>query len=513
MVKNMENFPWWNDKQKNLMEQAKAFADKSLPKGEEVFWTKQFPDELLNEVAKKGWFGAPVPTEYGGMNAGVTGVSIVTEELSRVCSALSGAYAVSMIGGVEQLLTFGNEEQKREWLPRIAKGDVVGAVCITEPFVGSDAAGIETTATREGNAYVLNGKKRFITNAGLADIYVVYAKTSEKPEEKSKYQHLTAFLVEKGTPGFSVEKINELSGWSGLPNGFLDFNEVKVPAENCIGKEGAGWKVMTAGLNFERIVFSAAMLGPMREAIRHTVGYTERRLQFDKPTIDLPANQNKIAEMLSGLYTSRLLVYHAAYLLDQHRDAMVEAATAKMFTSDTYEKFMSDAVQVMGGDGWTRFYPVESYLRDAKVNQIGAGTNEIMKLVIFRGGLKAMREDLKMPHRRLHEKLQVPTSTVETPKKHEPTEENILRILSDDYIVNPGLYMSRDDLEERLTDKNAEKLDKTLKALETKNLVKLYHDAKGTITLVKATYHGLRKAKPLQQYKWYPDWLNKEHLF
>lgn len=512
-VKSMEQFSWWNDKQKELMQDAKAFADKALPRGEEVFWTKEFPSDLLKAVAKKGWFGAVIPTDYKGLNVGVTGASIVTEELSRVCSALSEAYAVSMFGGVEQLLTFGTEEQKHKWLPRIAKGDVVGAVCITEPSVGSDAAGIETTASREGGSYVLNGKKRFITNAGLADIYVVYAKTSEKPEDKSKYQHLTAFLVEKGTPGFSVEKINELSGWFGLPNGFLDFNEVKVPASNCIGQEGAGWKVMMAGLNFERVVFSAGMLGPMRESIRHAVGYAQRRIQFDKPTIDIPANQSKIAEMLSGLYTSRLLVYHAAYLLDQHKDAMVEAATAKMFSSDTFEKLISDAVQVMGGDGWTRFYPVESYLRDAKVNQIGAGTNQIMKLVILRGGLKAMSRDLKMPHRHVHVKLKVPMSTVEPFATQELTEEDILRILSDDYMVNPGLYMTREELKERLIEQNDEKLDNILRTLETKNLAKLHRDPKGTITLIKATYEGLRKAKPTQLYQWYPDWLNKELLF
>ncbi|MGB8781029.1 MAG: acyl-CoA dehydrogenase family protein, partial [Candidatus Bathyarchaeia archaeon] len=290
----MEPFSWWNDKQRTLMEEAKAFADQSLPRGEEVFWTKEFPHELLKEVARKGWFGVVIPPVYGGMGTGVTGASIVTEELSRVCSALSEAYAVSMFGGVEQLLTFGTDEQRKKWLPRIARGDVIGAVCITEPFVGSDAAGIETTAKREGDGYILNGKKRFITNAGLADVYVVYAKTSEKPEDKAKYQHLTAFLVEKKTPGFSVEKINELSGWFGLPNGFLDFNNVKVPAGNCLGPEGAGWKVMMAGLNFERVVFSAGMLGPKRESIRHSVAYTQRRMQFDKPTIDIPSNQSKV---------------------------------------------------------------------------------------------------------------------------------------------------------------------------------------------------------------------------
>ncbi len=495
------------------MEDARAFADRSLPEGEEVFWTKKFPSDLLKEVAKKGWFGTVVPTEYGGIDAGVTGTGIVTEELSRVCSALSEAYAVSMFGGVEQILTFGTPEQKRKWLPRIAKGEIVGAVCITEPFVGSDAAGIETTAKPEGNNYILNGKKRFITNAGLADIYVVYAKTSEKPEDKAKYQHLTAFLVEKKTPGFSVEKINELSGWIGLPNGSLDFDNVKIPAQDCIGPEGAGWKVMMAGLNFERVVYSAGMLGPMRESIRHAVAYAQRRMQFDKPTIDMPSNQAKIAEMLSQLYTSRLLVYYAAHLLDQHKDAMVEAATAKMFTSDTYERLISDAVQVMGGDGWTRFYPVESYLRDAKVNQIGAGTNQIMKLVIFRGGLKAMAKDLKMPKRRIHEKLKVPISTAEPLTKLEPTEDNVLKALAEDYMVNPGLYMTREDLKERLEETSDEKLDEILKGLEAKSWTKLHRDSRKTIALVKATYDGLRKAAPLVKYKWYPDWLSKDFIF
>lgn len=509
----MEPFSWWSDKQRIVMEEAKAFADQSLPRGEEIFWTKEFPHELLKEVARKGWFGVVIPTEYGGTGIGVTGVSIVTEELSRVCSALSEAYAVSMFGGVEQLLTFGTEEQKRKWLPRIAKGEVIGAVCITEPFVGSDAAGIETTAKRDGDSYVLNGKKRFITNAGLADVYVVYAKTSEKPEDKAKYQHLTAFLVEKKTPGFSVEKINELSGWFGLPNGFLDFNNVRVPAGNCLGPEGAGWKVMMAGLNFERVVFSAGMLGPMRESIRHAVAYTQRRMQFDKPTIDIPSNQSKVAEMLSGLYTSRLLVYHAAHLLDQHKEAMVEAATAKMFTSDTFEKLISNAVQVMGGDGWTRFYPVESYLRDAKVNQIGAGTNEIMRLVIFRGGLKAMGKDLRMPHRRIHGKLGVPVSTVEPLPRMEPSEDSVIRVLAEDYMVNPGLYMSREDLKDRLTETSDEKFDEILKNLETKGLAKLYRDQRKTIALAKATYDGLRAAGPLEKYKWFPDWLSKELIF
>jgi alkylation response protein AidB-like acyl-CoA dehydrogenase len=509
----MESFSWWNKEQKNLAEEAKAFADQNLPTGDVVLWTKEFPSELLKEVARKGWFGACIPSDYDGLNVGVTGASIVTEELSRVCSALSGAYAVSMFGGVEQLLMFGSAEQKRKWLPKISKGELVGAVCITEPFAGSDAAGIETTARPDGDSYVLNGKKRFITNAGLADIYVVYAKTSKKSEDKRKHQHLTAFLVEKGTRGFSVEKVNELAGWSGLPNGVLDFCEAKVPVKNRVGPEGSGWNVMVAALNFERVVFSAAMLGPMRESIRYAVAYAQRRLQFGRPTIDISANQSKIADMLSGLYISRLLVYHAAHLLDEHKDTMVEVATAKTFTSDTFEKLASDALQVMGGDGWTRFYPVEAYLRDAKVSQIGGGTNQIMKLVVFRGGLKSMSEDLKMLRRRVNNKLKVPTSTTEPAPKVETTEDNILKVLAEDYLVNPGLYMTREDLKQRLEDAADERLDAILKNIESKGLAKLYSEASGTIALIKATYNGLRKAAPLEKYKSYPDWLKREFIF
>ncbi len=270
---------------------------------------------------------------------------------------------------------------------------------------------------------------------------------------------------------------------------------------------------MMAGLNLERVVYSAGMLDPMRESIRHAITYAQRRMQFDKPTIDMPSNQAKIAEMLARLYTSRLLVYCAAHLLDQHENAMVEAATAKMSASDTYEKLISDAIQVMGGDGWTRFYPLETYLRDAKVNQIGAGTNQIMKLVVFRGGQKAMTNDLRMPKRRIHQRLKVPMTTAEPVPKLEPTEDNLLKTLADDYTVNPGLYMTREDLKESLYEVTEERLDEILKIIESKGWAKLYRDSRKTITLAKATYGGLRKANELYSYKWYPDWLKKEYIF
>ena len=508
----METYPWWNEKQKRLAEEAKKFADENIPRGEEIAWTREFPSDLVKKVGERGWFGAIIPDAYGGIDMGVTGCCTVAEELSRICDALADAYAVTMFGGVEQLIKFGNDQQKRKWLPRVAKGEMLTAICITEPLVGSDAAGIETTATREGEEYVINGKKRFISNAGVAGIYLVYAKTSDRPEDKARYKHLSAFIVEKGTPGFTVERINELSGWIGYPNGYLDFEDVKVPVENRIAAEGDGWKVLVDGLNFERTLFSARMLGPMREVLRYAVGHAQRRIQFGKPTIEAQVNQFKIANMISRLRTARLLVYHAAHLLDTRTEVVLEASNAKLFTSEAYRELMTDAVQVMGGDGWTRFYPIESFTRDAKVYEMGAGTSEVMRMVIYRWGTRAMAEELKMPRRRMHPKFGVPTSSTEPLPTAEVSEKAVLEILAEDYRVNPGLYMSRGDMKEWLAVSD-EQLDKLLTSLEVRGLVKLHRDERGAIALAKATYKGLREAKPIEYYRWFPEWIKKDLLF
>jgi alkylation response protein AidB-like acyl-CoA dehydrogenase len=508
----MEFYPWWDEKQRKLAEEARKFADENLPRGEEIAWTKEFPVDLLKAVADRGWFGAPIPEAYGGMEAGVTGCCIVAEELSRICSALVGAYSVTMFGGVEQLMKFGTEEQRRRWLPQIVKGKL-GAICITEPAIGSDAAGIETTAELDGDEYILNGKKRFITNAGVADIYCVYAKTSDNPEDRAKYRHLSAFIVEKGTPGFVVERINELGGWIGLPNGYLSFDDARVSVKNRLGAEGDGWKVLVDGLNFERNLFAAGMLGPMREAIRYAVGHAQRRLQFGRPTIDFEVNQFKIADMFARLRTARLLTYYAAYLMDLKAEAVMEATMAKLYASEAYERLVIDAQQVMGGDGWTRFYPLETFVRDAKVNQLGAGTSEVMRMVLYRQGLRAMREELKMPPREIHPKLGVPVSTTKPKVITEVSEKTLLELLAEDYRVNPGLYMSRDDIKERLTDVTDEQLDKLLTSLEAKGLVKLYKDRRGNTAMAKATYKGLKEAKPPEYYQWFPEWIKKQKLF
>ncbi|UCE95529.1 MAG: acyl-CoA dehydrogenase family protein [Candidatus Bathyarchaeota archaeon] len=505
----IESFPWWNEKQKKLAEDARIFSDQNLSKGDEVAWTKDFPSTLLKEVAERGWFGASIPLEFGGTDLGVTGCCIIAEELSRICAALTAAYSVTMFGGVEQLIKFGNEEQKGKWLPKVATG-MLGGICITEPGVGSDAADIETTAELEGDYYIFNGKKRFITNAGIADIYCVYARTSDHREDKAKYQHLSAFIVEKDTPGFSLERINELGGWVGLPNGYLDFEDARVPASSRLGAEGDGWKVLVDGLNFERNLFAAGMLGPMREAIRYAVGHSQRRIQFRKPTIDSEINQFKIADLFARVQTARLLVYHSAHLMDMKADAVMAATNAKLYASEAYEKQLIDAMQVMGGDGWTRFYPVEAFMRDAKVNKLGAGTSEVMRMVLFRQGLRTMAEELKLPHRHVHPTLGIPISTTSLTPYTEISEKSVLKMLAEDYKVNPGLHMTRNDIKELLVGITDEKLDNILTTLEAQGLLKLHRNRKGKITLAKASYKGLRKAKPLDYYKWFPEWAKRQ---
>jgi len=267
------------------------------------------------------------------------------------------------------------------------------------------------------------------------------------------------------------------------------------------------------GLNFERNLFAAGMLGPMREAIKYAVGHAQRRLQFGEPTIEFQVNQFKIADMLARLRTARLLTYYSAYLMDLKVDAVMEATLAKLYASEEYERLVIDAQQVMGGDGWTRFYPVENFMRDAKVNQLGAGTSEVMRMVLYRQGIRSMADDLKMPHRVIHQKLGVPISTTKPTVFKEANENTVLDMLAEDYRVNPGLYMSRVDMKERLTGVTDEQLNQVLTALEAKGLIKLYRDRRGNITLAKATYKGLKQAKPPEYYQWYPEWVDKDLLF
>lgn len=506
----MESYPWWTEDHKKLAQEVETFVREVMPRDEETRWKREFPWDIFERITEEGFTGAGIPKEYGGLGLGATGACIAAEALNRMPGP-GRVFVGNMLGGLRQLIEFGTEEQKKRFLPRIAKGEI-GAVVITEPFAGTDAAAIETRARREGDTYVLNGKKRYVVSAGLAHRYVVYARTSDDPEDIRRHRHLTAFIVEKGTQGFTVERVNEVIGFENIQNGCLDFDEAVVPVANVIGEEGEGWRVMTAGLNFERTLISAQDLGWMRELLGNVVPYAQRRVQFGRPTIDLVNNQFKIADLIIKLKMARLITYYTAHLWDLGSDITLESNVAKVFNCEEAMAASLDAIQVMGGDGVTPFYPLAAIMKVAKVENIAGGTMEACRLVIYRTAMRQMAEELKMPRRTIHDELGVPVPLSNLPeRKKEVDEQGLLKLLAEDYRVNPGLHMSSEDIKE-VFDVDDAKLDEVLLALEDKGLVKLYRGKKG-IALAKATYEGLSKAYPLEYYKWFPVWINQEDIF
>jgi alkylation response protein AidB-like acyl-CoA dehydrogenase len=507
----VEHFPWWTDKQKKLAVDVKEFVDGLMPRAEEASWKKEFPWDIVDRIAEKGYFGAGVAKEYGGMGLGVTGACIVNEEISRMPALGPGIFSSAMLGGVHQVTEFGTEEQKARFLARVAQGEL-GAIALTEPFVGTDAAGIETTARRDGDSYIINGKKRFVTGAGVASRYMLYARTSDDPEDIRRNRHLTGFIVEKGMPGFTVEKINELIGLDNIQNGYLNLEEVPVPLANRIGDEGQGWQIMVSGFNYERVICASLAVGGFRELLKSVVTYGQRRVQFGQPTIRLLTNQFKVADMLAELKLARLSTYYAAYLMDLGQPAVVDASICKLYGTDMLMHSSVEAAQVMGGDGITRFYPLDRILREAKTGQVAGGTSEAMKLLIYRMGLREMADELKMPRRVIHEELGVPMPAAAAPAKQTQIDDDrLLKVIAEDYRVNPGLYMSREDLKEYF-DVEDKALDQVLVSLEENKLVKLYR-RRGVITLAKATYEGLKKANPQEYYRWFPPRVRKEDIF
>jgi alkylation response protein AidB-like acyl-CoA dehydrogenase len=506
----MDIYPWWTEEQKAFAEEVEAFAENLMPIDAETRWKRKFPWEIFQKIGKAGYTGAGVPKEYGGLGLGATGACIAVEAFNRMPGP-GRVFLGNMLGGLRQIIDFGTEEQKKRFLPGIARGEI-GAIVITEPFAGTDAAAQQMAARREGDTYILNGKKRYIVSAGVAQRYMVYARSSHNPEDKSKYRHLSAFVVEKGMPGFTVEKINEIIGFENIQNGVLNFHNVSVPINNVLGEEGDGWRVMTAGLNFERTLICAQVLGWMRELLRNVVPYSQRRVQFGKPTISFVNNQFKVADMITRLKVSKLLTYYTAYLWDIGHDITLESNIAKVINCEGVMDSSLDAIQVMGGDGLTPFYPLSAIMNVAKVENIAGGTMEACRMVIQRTAMKQMAEELKMPRRVLQDELGIPIPASDKPEREKDIdEESLLCVLAEDYRINPGLHMSREDIKVSFS-VNDERLDDVLLALENKGLVQLYRDKKG-IALAKATYEGLEKAFSLDHYQWFPSWVEKENIF
>lgn len=356
------------------------FAEKEIaPLASEIDRTDEFPRSLYKKAAEIGLIGITAPVEYGGGGVDVLGSTIVIEELAKASFSLTGC-CLGNISAVERLSVFGTEEQKRKYIPPIIKGEKICSFAITEPEAGSDTANIKTTAVRDGNSYVLNGTKTFITLAHVADLVTVVAVT-----DKTKVPPgVSLFLVEKGTKGFSTGKKEELLGMRGTAGGELIFEDCRIPKENLLGIEGKGYRMLMEALFRGRVRTAAHCIGLAQVAMEDAVKYVKQRVQFGKRIGEFQAIQFLIADMSTQIDAARLLVRKAAFLTDQGIRCSRESAEAKLFASDVAMKCAIDALQIHGGYGYTKDYPVERYFRDAKLHQIDEGTNQIQRIIIAR---------------------------------------------------------------------------------------------------------------------------------
>lgn len=369
----------FTEEQEMMRKMVRDFAQEQIaPKIEEMEETDQFPAEIVKQMGELGLLGIPIPEEYGGSGMDFTSYIIAINELSKVSATVGVILSVHTSVGTNPIFYFGNEQQKQKYVPKLASGEFLGAFAITEPGAGSDAASIRTTAVKNGDHYILNGSKIFITNAGAADTYIVSAKTDSTAGVKG----ISAFIVDKDTPGFSVGKKEKKMGLHGSNTCEVIFEDAKVPVENLLGEEGDGFKILMANLDVGRIGIAAQSLGIAEAALESALNYAKERKQFGKPIAAQQGLAFKLADMATKVEASRLLVYRAAALRQQGLPCGKEASMAKLFASSTAMKVATEAVQVFGGYGYTKEYPVERFFRDAKICEIYEGTSEIQRIVI-----------------------------------------------------------------------------------------------------------------------------------
>jgi alkylation response protein AidB-like acyl-CoA dehydrogenase len=366
------------EEQLEIRDLCREIAKKSiLPVVEHYDRSDEFPWEIMETFAKADLFRIFIPEEYDGLGLGVTELCVATEELSRVCSGITLGFAGTALGA-EPILVMGNDEQKSEYLPRVANG-TLAAFALTEADSGSDAAGVRTKAAKDGDHYILNGTKQWITNGGEAEIYTVIASTNPNRGARG----LSAFIVEKGTPGFEFGKKEDKLGIRASATRELIFNDCKVPAKNLLGKEGTGFITVMRTFDHTRPGVAAQAVGIAQGAFDWALKYSKERRQFGQPISAFQGIQFKLADMSTKIEAARALTYSVARMVDfGTKDTTRYSAQAKVFASDVAMDVTVEAIQILGGYGYMREYPVEKYFRDAKITQIYEGTNEIQRMII-----------------------------------------------------------------------------------------------------------------------------------
>lgn len=370
-----------SDEHEMIQKMVRDFARNEVePTAAERDETETYDPAIFRQMAELGLTGIPWPEEVGGIGSDYLAYVIAVEELSRVCASTGVTLSAHTSLASWPIYTFGTDEQKETYLKALAEGQKIGAYALTENGSGSDAGGMKTTAVKAGSEYVLNGAKIFITNGGIADYYIVFAVT----DQEAASRNTTAFIVEKETPGFSIGKKESKLGIRSSPTTEIIFEDCRIHERNRLGKEGEGFKIAMMTLDGGRNGIAAQAVGIAQGALDAAVNYAKERKQFGKPIIQQQGIAFKLADMATAIEASRLLTYQAAWLETKGLPYGKESAMSKLFAGDTAMKVTTEAVQIFGGYGYTKDYPVERYMRDAKITQIYEGTQEIQRLVISR---------------------------------------------------------------------------------------------------------------------------------
>lgn len=363
----------------------REFAQNEIaPRARQYDETERFPDEQIKGLAELGLLGMIIPEEYGGAGFDTVSYALALEEIARADSSVAVIVSVTNSVCCYPILAYGTEEQKQKYLVPLAKGEQLGAFCLTEPQAGSDATNQKTRATEDGDFYILNGTKSWVTNGGLAGVYLVMAVTGEKDGNKE----ITAFLVEGETEGLKVSSIEHKMGQRASQTAEMSLTDARVPKENVLGGIGNGMKVALGSLDNGRIGIAALSVGIAQAALEESINYSKDRVAFGKPISEFQAIQHKLADMATEINCARLLTLRAAAVKDAGKKTGSYSSMAKLYASETANKVCAEAVQIHGGNGFSRHYNVEKYYRDARITTIYEGTSEIQRLVISRGILK-----------------------------------------------------------------------------------------------------------------------------
>ncbi len=376
-----------NETEREMLDLIRDFARNEIkPRAAEIDASGQYPADLAAKMGELGLMGLPLPEEYGGLGQSYVLFALMIEELCAACATTGLIPDVNISLGAEPVLMFGSEEQKQRWLPQMASGQKLGALAITEPGAGSDAAGIKTSAVRDGDHYVINGSKTFITLGGVAETYIT--STITDPELAGKHRHMSAFVVEKGTPGLTFGQPMHKMGITASPTVQVYYDNVRVPVANRLSEEGDGFRIIMDTLDAGRIGVASQAVGIARSALEDCIEYATQRKQFGQSVTSFEGIQFMLADMATAVDAARLLTLRAAYLRANDIPCARESSMAKLFAGDTAMRVTTDALQIFGGYGYIKEYPAERHMRDAKITQIYEGTQQVQRLVIARNLLK-----------------------------------------------------------------------------------------------------------------------------